>query len=78
MLDLDLATWILVMEKRPRHYATDVLRIENLEDRRQFIENDVPERYRETVKEYVRQWWHKREEVLKNVERRIQARRQSK
>lgn len=64
------------MEKRPRHYATEALKIEKLEERRQFIENDVPEKYRETVKHYLVMWWANRKEVLASVEKQkaLQAR----
>ena len=48
-------------DKRPRHYAAEILALPSREDRQAAIDQ-VPEHYREWVMLYVRMWWHKREE----------------
>ena len=42
-----------MIEKRPRHYAAEILALKTKAERREYLEKYVPEKYRRMVKGYV-------------------------
>ena len=43
--------------RMPRHYAADILKLTTREERRAYLETEVPEEIREWVRFYVLDWW---------------------
>lgn len=68
------------MELRPRHYAVEILRIENLDERRTYMTSVVPAELLGMVKKYVAMWWAGRHQALQKIDARAaeQAARQRK
>jgi hypothetical protein len=59
---------------RPRHYATEILKIGDLEGRRKYLSEKVPAEWQEWVSIYVRQWWKNRKSILDGIEKRKKGR----
>lgn len=58
----------MVAERRPRHYAMEVLRIRDKEERAAYLEKMVPDHFREWVKRYISMWWQDRERILREAD----------
>lgn len=59
------------MELRPRQYAEKILCLETKEERQEYLNTKVPDKFREWVRFYVRSWWPYRERVIRNAKNRI-------
>jgi hypothetical protein len=54
------------VEKRPRHYAVDILIIDSKAERVEYLNEKVPPHFQDWVKLYVRMWWPRRGEIRGN------------
>lgn len=55
-------------EVRPRVHAINVLRLKSKKERRQYLDEQVPEKYKNWVMDYVRCWWDNRETILREID----------
>lgn len=58
---------MLQPEKRPRHYAIEILLMDSLEERREAL-NRLPDDLRAWVETYLRQWWPSREKYKQELQ----------
>lgn len=54
-------------EKMPRQYAIDILKLKTKEERVAYLENEVPDKYKDWVSDYVRTWWPRRLRILRGL-----------